>query len=117
MTISSETLEQRVRRTEAAHLAARKAGGVVPHEIAHASAMARLELHRQTVGPELFDRQQAWGTAQILDRASRLVAQHGEVGHNRERMLVVSHEQFAEIKATGTTTSPAVATVPPQFEG
>lgn len=100
--ITSETLEQAVARTGAAHMAARKSGQVVPAHITKAATDARLALHRQEMGPELFDARRAWATGMIESRAKRLVSfgHEDKTGHGPS--AVVSAAQFEELRTTGT---------------
>jgi hypothetical protein len=120
--ISSETPEQRLQRAQsrsdaavAAHKAAKAAGGIIPSAVAREAATARTALRREQVGPETWDRAQAWGASTVVDRAKRLVSTGREDKTGHGPMAVVSHAQFAELQQTGTIKGGAVHIPPPTF--
>lgn len=87
---------------------------------AHESAITagkRTEARRQEVGPERWDAAQAWGKAQIEDRAKRLVSFGHEDKTGHGPMAVVSPAQFAELQSTGTIKGGPTHTPPPKWEG
>lgn len=119
--ISSETSEQRVARADAALVSARTASkstkSPVPAHIREEASAAHLAHRQEQMGPERWASAQAWGKAQIEDRAKRLVSFGHEDKTGHGPMAVVSHSQFAELQSTGTIEGGPVHEPAPKWEG